>query len=101
MTVTLVEASNVGVKVGMVGRGVIVAVGDSVGILVFVGLGDGVAVPLLTIGIVAVGVTDGICPHAVRNRIPPSRLSKIGFNVFLPSVVRCFRSLRYSLNGIS
>ena len=101
VTVTIVEASNVGVKVGMVGRGVIVAVGDSVGILVFVGLGDGVAVPLLTIGIVAVGVTYEVFPHEVRKRIPPSRLSKIGFNVFLPNVVRYFRSLRYSLNGIS
>src|SRR6266542_3034082 len=48
VTVTIVEASNVGVKVGMVGRGVIVAVGVSVGIdvFVFVGIGDGVAVAL-------------------------------------------------------
>jgi hypothetical protein len=44
--VTIVEASNVGVKVGMVGSGVIDAVGVVVGtgVLVPVGMGDGVAV---------------------------------------------------------
>ena len=46
VTVTIVEASNVGVKVGMVGRGVIDAVGVALGIEVFVlvGIGDGVIV---------------------------------------------------------
>ena len=46
VNVTIVEASNVGVKVGMVGRGVMDVVGVAVGIKVFVlvGIGDGVAV---------------------------------------------------------
>jgi len=46
VTVTIVEASNVGAKVGMVGRGVIDAVGVSFGIEVFVlvGIGEGVVV---------------------------------------------------------
>ena len=81
----------------MVGRGVMDAVGDSVGILVFVEFGDGVAVALLIIGIVAVGVTDELCPQAVRNKIPPSRLIKICFNVFLPMVVRCFCCIALSV----
>jgi hypothetical protein len=44
--VTIVEASNVGVKVGIVGRGVIDEVGVAEGIDVFVliGIGKGVAV---------------------------------------------------------
>ena len=56
MTVTMVEASNVGVKVGIVGRGVIVAVGvsDGIDVLVFVGIGDGVDVALSTTGTGAV-----------------------------------------------
>jgi len=56
VTVTMVEASNVGVKVGIVGRGVIVAVGVSVGtdVLVFVRVGDGVDVALSTTGTGAV-----------------------------------------------
>jgi hypothetical protein len=46
VTVTIVELSNVGVKVGIVGRGVIDAVGVAVGrdVLVLVGTSDGVAV---------------------------------------------------------
>jgi hypothetical protein len=53
VTVRIVEESNVGVKVGMVGRGVMEAVGVSEGtdVLVFVGIKDGVAVALLTTGI--------------------------------------------------
>ena len=45
MTVTIVEASNVGVKVGMMGRGVMDAVGVVEGrdVCVAVGIGDGVA----------------------------------------------------------
>ncbi len=56
VTVTMVLASNVGVKVGMVGRGVIVAVGVSIGtdVLVFVGVEDRVDVALPTTGIGAV-----------------------------------------------
>ena len=43
---TIVEASNVGVKVGMVGRGVTDEVGVAVGMKVFVpvGIGGGVTV---------------------------------------------------------
>ena len=46
VTVTIVRASKVGVKVGIVGRGVMDAVGVSVGMDVFVsvGSGEGVAV---------------------------------------------------------
>ena len=46
VTVTIVEALNVGVKVGMVGRGVTEAVGVAVGrdVFVLVGTRDGVAV---------------------------------------------------------
>ena len=56
MTVTIVEASNVGVKVEMVGRGVVdatavgVAVGSTVRVAVAVGIGDGVDVELVVIG---------------------------------------------------
>lgn len=41
MTVTIVETSNVGVKVGMVGRGVMDAVGVAEGSAVRVGVVDG------------------------------------------------------------
>ena len=56
VTVKIVEASNVGVKVGTVGSRVIVAIGVSEGtnVFVFVGIEDGVAVALLTIGIAGV-----------------------------------------------
>ena len=54
MTVTLVRASNVGVKVGMVGRGVIDAVGVAEGrgvcVAVAVGNGDRAVVEVLMIG---------------------------------------------------
>jgi hypothetical protein len=43
---TIVEVSNVGVKVGMVGRGVMDVVGvlEGVVVIVFVGIGEAVAV---------------------------------------------------------
>jgi hypothetical protein len=89
--VTIVLVSNVGVKVGIVGNGVIVVVGVSVGtdVLVFVGKGDGVDVALLTTGTGAVCVTGEVCPQAVKNNIPPSRLIKIGFHVFRLIIVLC------------
>ena len=51
----IVETSNVGVKVGMAGRGVMDTVGVSVGNTVFVavGIGDGVAELEMTAGGVA------------------------------------------------
>jgi hypothetical protein len=89
VTVPIVEASNVGVKVGMVGSGVIDGVGVSVGIdvLVFVGIRDGVTVDSLA---TPVAVTVPLCAQAVRIKIPPSKPIKICFNVFLPIIVRCF-----------
>ena len=55
VTVRIVEASNVGVKVGMVGRGVMDGVGVSVGsdVCVAVGIEDGVAELEMTEGGVA------------------------------------------------
>ena len=54
VTVSIVETSNVGVKVGMVGRGVVdavgVAVGSAVRVAVAVGSGYGVEVVLSIIG---------------------------------------------------
>jgi hypothetical protein len=46
VTVTIVRASNVGVKVGMTGRGVMDGAGVSVGtdVIVFVGLGEEISV---------------------------------------------------------
>lgn len=65
VTVIIVETSNVGVKVGMVGRGVIEEVGVLVTMDVFVGRGEGVSVAeTVTTGvIVAAGV------HAARRKI--------------------------------
>src|SRR5258706_2882740 len=67
VTVTIVETSNVGVKAGMVGRGVMdavgVAAGSTVRVAVAVGSGDGVEVVLSIIG---AGVD---CPHAVRSKV--------------------------------
>ena len=53
VTVTIAETSNVGVKVGMVGRGVMDAVSVAEGrdVRVAVGSGDGVAVALSVIGV--------------------------------------------------
>jgi len=52
VTVRIVEASNVGVKVGIVDRGVIGTVGVSVGtgLLMFVEIGDSVDVKVSTAG---------------------------------------------------
>src|SRR5688572_28086760 len=66
----------------MVGRGVMDAVGDSVGrdVFVLVGSGDGVIVDS------CITVTDVIASlgaQAVRNKIPPNKAIKIRFNVFL------------------
>jgi hypothetical protein len=68
VTVTIVETSKVGVKVGMVGRGVMDAVGVAVGgeVAVLVGSGDGVTVASSVIG------TGADCPQAERNKIPLS-----------------------------
>jgi len=54
--VTIVRASKVGVKVGMVGRRVMDAVGVSVGteVFVFVGIGGSVDVKLPTTGVGAI-----------------------------------------------
>ena len=59
-------------KIGIVGRGVMEAVGVSVGTDVFVSVGSGDEVAVSTIEIDAVGVADGVCPQAVRNTIPLS-----------------------------
>ena len=107
VTMMIVETSNVGVKVGMVGRGVGgrgVMVGSfarSRGVLV--GKGEEVELGMVFDSVAeirAVGILlVGACPHAVRNKIPPSRLIKICFNVFLPIMVRCFLfALFYHLN---
>ena len=74
VTVPIVDTSNVGVNVGMVGRGVMDAVGVDVGIEVFVlvEIGEGVGLSEIETG--KVGTTAGVCPHAVRVKIPPSRL---------------------------
>ena len=82
MTVTIVEVSKVGVKVGMGRRGVIEAVGVVEGIDVFVpvGIGDGVAVDSRVMD-TGVNVTAGA--QALSTKIPLHRVIKIGFNVFL------------------
>jgi len=74
----MVETSNVGVKVGMVGRGVMdaVGVGDGSGVVV----GDGVSERVIGWGR---GVT---CPQAVRNRIPLSIVNAICFMCYLPNI---------------
>jgi hypothetical protein len=73
VTVTIVRASNVGVKVGMVGRGVMDAVGVSVGedVIVIVGVCNTVGVfTALTSVLVAAGVHPVvICPHAARRNM--------------------------------
>jgi len=48
-----VEASNVGVKLGIVGNGIMDAVGISVAgsVLVVVGIGDGVAISIIGINV--------------------------------------------------
>ena len=61
VTVTMVETSNVGVKVGMVGRGVIeaVSVADGIDVCVAVGSGEGVSVAICVIA-VGIFVFDGV-----------------------------------------
>jgi hypothetical protein len=68
VTVTIVEASNVGVKVGMVGRGVMVGV-NGVG----VGVGEKVAVTVGMIASVAGGNTDGVQAFKRKIAIRASR----------------------------
>ena len=67
VTVTIVETSNVGVKVGMVGRGVMDAVGVCVGrdVAVAVGIGDRVVVELL---MTRIGVAWAAGAHALTNQ---------------------------------
>ena len=90
----IVEASNVGVKVGMVGRGVMDTVGVAVGtdILVFVGLGDGVDVASRVRG---TGETVVVGAQAVSIKITLNRAIKICFNDFLPKSAKK-SSLRFS-----
>ncbi len=81
VAVTIVRASKVGVKVGTVGRGVIVCVGgtgvrlgvDVGGMIVGVAEGEGSLVLSMAAGM-----------HAVKINIPKSRLMKNRFIVFLP-----------------
>ena len=70
VTVTIIETSNVGVKVGMVGRGVTDAVGVAEGrsVRVAVGNGEGVEVGL---SILETGV------GWVRGEVPPQAARKI------------------------
>ena len=87
VTVTIVEASNVGVKVGMVGKGVIDTVGVGVGanVFVLVGIGDGVVVGSC---VTVTGGTVPLCAQAVRISAVLSRAIKICFSVlFLLSSV--------------
>jgi len=64
--VTIVETTNVAVNVGIVGRGVMDAVGVSVGMKVFVpvGIGEGVLV-LIAFGVIITGVLVPEGVHAV------------------------------------
>ena len=80
----MVETSKVGVKVGMVGRGVMDAVGVAEGREVRVGVGDGVEVACSTTGISAVGVADGACPQAVRRNMLMSSPIMFRFTDFPP-----------------
>ena len=82
---TIVETSSVGVKVGMVGRGVVEAVGVTVGVVVcvLVGIGGGVIVGS---GVTKAGVTDPLCVQAVRTKAPKSSAIKIRFNVYIPTL---------------
>ena len=89
-------------KVGMVGRGVMVAVGVlvEIDVLVIVGAGEAVIIASRKGKLVAVGVAGKLCPHAVRTKIPPSRLIKICFNVLLLILVLCSCfAFSYDLNG--
>jgi hypothetical protein len=70
VTVTIVETSNVGVKVGMVGRGVMDAVDVAAGSAVRVGVGIGEDVDV-TLSITGIGVD---CPQAVRRKVAVKRI---------------------------
>ena len=97
VTATIVEASNVGVKVGMFGRGVggrgvmVGSLARSRGVLV--GKGEEVAIGLVLVAVLRIAVAGMFvgetCPHAVRNKIPLRMLIKICFNVVLPLIVPC------------
>ncbi|HSB01344.1 MAG TPA: hypothetical protein VLE49_11880 [Anaerolineales bacterium] len=82
VTVTIVRASNVGVKVGMVGRGVIVSVGG-----ICVGLGVNVGGTIVGIaegkGGVMLATVAGAQP--VRIKIPLNRPIKNRFIAFRPT----------------
>ncbi len=78
VTVMIVETSNVGVKVGMVGRGVMDAVGVTDGrrVAVLVGVNDGVEVTSSTIG------TGAGCPQAERRKIMMSKTNRFFLTEF-------------------
>jgi len=64
--VTIVETSNVGVKVGMVGRGVMDAVDVVMGNAVCVAVRDGVALSVIGMGVA--------CPQAMRRKVTMIRI---------------------------
>jgi len=80
VTVTIVETSNVGVKVEIVGRGVMDAVSVAVGrgVAVLVGVNDGVEVTSSTTGMGAG------CPQAERRKIMASKVNASFFMGVLP-----------------
>jgi hypothetical protein len=85
VTVTTVRASKVGVKVGMVGRGVMDAGSVAAGwvVCVVVGSGDGVDVmSSITVATVGVGET-AFPPQAESRQVTVKRTSNIFF--FIPS----------------
>jgi hypothetical protein len=73
VTVTIVETSNVGVKVGIVGRGVTEAVGVSEGIGVCVAVGDGYGVALELSGIRVDSTCETVPVQAVSRKIPRTK----------------------------
>src|SRR6266496_5403364 len=93
VTVTIVETSNVGVKVGMVGRGVMVMVDSLRGWRgVFDGNGAGAVFETEFVSlteIVVLGKADTVCPHAVSNKIPPNNPIIIRLIAFLPIIAQC------------
>lgn len=78
VTVTIAETSNVGVKVGMVGRGVMDAVGVRVGEDVFAGSEDGVGVAF------SMTRAGAGCPQAERRKIITRKPIADLFMVILP-----------------
>lgn len=77
---TIVETSNVGVKVGMVGRGVMDAVGVADGrrVAVLVGVNDEVDIASSTTG------AGAGCPQAERRKIMASKVNASFFMGVLP-----------------